>query len=83
MENINQKYLEKERNNNLSTKYDKSIIRQSFKINKNEYNEYNSNNKEKKKFKGENKIKYNDLIKHKLLMCDSLNKRKNTRTNYD
>ena len=37
----------------------------------------------KRKHKGENKIKYNDLIKYKLSMCDSINKRKNIRNNGD
>jgi len=37
--------------------------------------------KNKKKHKGENKIKYNNLIKLKLSKCDSINKRKNIKNN--
>ena len=37
--------------------------------------------KNKKKHKGENKIKYNNLIKLKLSKCDSFNKRKNIKNN--
>ena len=33
----------------------------------------------KKKHRGENKIKYNNLIKYKLSKCDSINKRNNIR----
>jgi hypothetical protein len=81
--NGKKKFFEKERNANniLQKKYDSSRIRQSFTIHKSGNN--NSNNKEKIKYKGENKIKYNNLIKHKLLICDSLHKRKNVRAIYD
>jgi len=34
------------------------------------------NSKNKKKHKGENKLKYNNLIKQKLFKCESINKRK-------
>ena len=37
--------------------------------------------KNKKKHKGENKIKYNNLIKLKLSKCDSINKRKKIKNN--
>ena len=41
----------------------------------NKRNLYIPNNK--KKHRGENKIKYNDLIKYKLSKCESINKRVN------
>ena len=37
--------------------------------------------KNKKKHRGENKIRYNNLIKLKLSKCDSINKRKNIKNN--
>jgi len=37
--------------------------------------------KNKKKYRGENKIRYNNLIKLKLSKCDSINKRKNIKNN--
>ena len=63
-------------NNNETT--DKNDIRN---------NEMRSLEKDKnkviRKHRGGNKVKYNNLIKHKLSKCESINKRKNIRNNYE
>jgi hypothetical protein len=69
LENKNNLYKINENSQNNSTKKDNKI----------EVLKYDAKDiqKIKKKHKGDNKNKYNDLIKHKLFMSDAINKRKN------
>ena len=69
LENKNNLYKINENSQNNSTKKDNKI----------EVLKYDAKDiqKNKKKHKGDNKNKYNDLIKHKLFMSDAINKRKN------
>ena len=92
-ENINNKSFKDKYDNSrilLSNKSYKNIdtmwIKKNNIENNNKYikdkDKDKNKNKIKKKNKGENRAKYNDLIKLKLSQCESIKKRKNQRLSY-
>ena len=79
MKNSKRKYINNLENKNNLYEINEGEQNSFKKENKIEFMNYDEKEKQKnkKRHKGDNKNKYNDLIKYKLFKSDTLNKRKN------